>query len=253
MGENIIMKKITSSLMAVIWLFASIFAFVSCEGFRSLDTGHEETVIGEVVYVKVDPYAMEKTLDQLSYRVYIKMIDKPANSEWIVFKLDIDTEMESEFSHDLDKMTEVAVGSIVEIKFNIGIANKPGNHSSAYHIKSIKHVNLEKLNDFQNPDLELSYFEKHQSYYSDGSYTTKGEVIHVAKVGAEVGGYIVYIEYNDFALRRYWIDDNTVLDPEIEKLIDEGLIGHRIEITNCHTYPFYNRDIRLAESISLVS
>jgi hypothetical protein len=246
------MKKISVFILVLVLLLLPITSLYSCEAFEKMTNA---TVIGEVMYVKANSYMLQDGVDIsfLNYRLYIKPLGQPEDAEWIVFRVDENTDMESAFCNNVDDMVELSIGAIVKITFNTSFEKIVGGHGKSYYTKTIKIADDDDMK-INNPEFDLVYFKDHKSYFGTDRCTTEGKVIHVAKANCAEGGYIVYIDFyeGESVLRRFWINSETALDTAVEELMPNDLVGHVVEINNFDTYPFYNRDIRLCFAISLV-
>lgn len=246
------MKKTYILILTLIVSLLPIMSLYSCESFESIT---KSTVVGEVMYVKASTYSLQEDSDItfLNYRLYIKPLGQSDDTEWIVFKLNKNSIMESTFSKNLEDMPELSIGETVKITFDIKPERTIGGNGKSYHIKSIKIADDDdaKIN---NPEFNLIYFKNHQSYFGSERYITEGEVIHVANANCPEGGYIVYIDFyeGESFLRRFWVNSETALDPMAEDLLMDGLIGHTVKINNFEAFPFYNRDIRSCFAMSVI-
>ena len=243
------MKKTNILVLILVLLLVPMLSLYSC------DVG-AKTIIGEVMYVKVNPYELrdDVSINVLNYHLYLKPAGQSADAEWIDFNVDIDTTMESDFCKNIEDMPELAIGATVEITFNAKPKRKPGSYSASYHVKNIRTVNINDGEEINNPEFDLVYFNNHKTYFNGDFYSPEGlEVVHVAKADCPEGGYIVYIDLHESenSLECYWIGSDTVISSTVESLLPDGLVGKRVDVSYEETYPFYNRNIRLAHLIRL--
>lgn len=202
----------------------------------------KETVIGEVMYVDYCPFILNS--QHHKYYVFLKPLGVNGGEDWIHFVITSDTICESEYSADYDKMTELTVGNIVQISYQKNeLCN--GDDYTGYKTLSIKSVKEYDLENVKNPNFSLKLNSKETDSLI---YQNKCTVIHVSKVDSPQKGYIFYADshsgFSFYTLERYWFDETLECYDEVERMVNEGLVGKEVCITNEKQFVFYNRNIR---------
>ena len=248
------MKRSFAIMITLLLLVTNVTFITSCD--KTPEEMYETTLTGEVMHVFEHPAPDRLSLDTLPYRVYVEPIGLTDNSEWILFTINSSTEMESEFSFNLEDMPEIAVGSKVEITFNYRPIYKPGSHGASYFAKSVKPAAVDSTETSINSNLELVFHKDHKSYYNDGVISLDGTVVYVAKANFSEGGYIVYVDSvrTSFSSRfdRFWFSKEVAEEEGLVELLESGQVGYKANVFGLDTYPFYNRDIMLGQGIGLI-
>lgn len=216
------MKKLASTLLTITLISSLVFSLYSCEK-------QEQVFYGEVMYVKDTEFARESE-DLHSYYLYVKPYGEESSEIWWLFKVDKKSQTESIYSTNREKMSELSVGNIVEIVFNIN-PKEDENLVTCYYAKSIKTT---KENVSNNNDIDIAINDKYNQNVQTNVFNYCGTVIHVARIDAPVSGYLIYCEsedYTQFVLECYWIEDgNTVISPLVRDKLKSGENGWRTHV-----------------------
>ena len=188
------MKKTSISVLILVLLLVPMLSLYSC------DVG-AKTIIGEIMYVKVNPYGLEDPENAQHYYLYVRPIEKSKKTEWILFDVDIDTKMESVFSKNLENMPELAIGATVEIRFEMDM-EKQGFSFIQYQANSIKLRVMDSAETIDNPNFDLVFDENYLSNCSGSSRQKTGKLIHIAEVDTPESGYIFYVDEGWSTLAR---------------------------------------------------
>lgn len=226
------MKKINSIVLALVLLILSIMSLCSCEKKELI------TTVGVVEYVK----------SRENHYVYLRPFEQGDNGVWIPIIVNKKTETTSTFNTDLKNMPELAIGSVVEVVYNV--AAPKDLPSFGYEAVSMHSVDKPEMSGKQKSPLHLAEGYSHP----DGEIgpVDFGTVVHVSKIETPINGYLIYLEdakYDDGQrLTMYFLDGEvierdssiTFKSEEIKGLIESFETGYKIAVFGMKQYPFEN-------------
>lgn len=239
--------KIKDDDLLIILVVFAIALLLGKEIYNYIMYQQTETVIGKIEYVLSYPEPSginEYPLEELEYNIYVLPYGREIEM-WDVYTLVYESETESEFIDDLDKMPELAVGNTVEIEYRVVKSKKPGLVGK--EIISIKSV--EPPENPEKNEMKLVMADD----YSLGSLTRGsigiGDVVNVVRHDG-FGGYFIYIDeyfYNPGRLSAFWIEDAVIetFDDDIRGAFERGSFDGRVRISIYSTkIPFEEPNIK---------
>lgn len=232
------MKKLLSLFTALVLLIISMLGLVSCNNTEKM------TVVGEISYIK--------SLN--SHCVYIRPLEQGSNGVWIPVEITENTSTPSDFSNVASDMPELAIGTIVEVVYNVSEEKNESAKSSAYKAISLKVVSDADMHSKQDSPLKLSKGYEYTTDANDGNRDF-GTVVHVAKLEAPISGYLIYLDNNrtsdNQTLTIYWVDEKLLkedglhhIGDEVKALIESGATGYEIAVLGLSLYPFEKMNIQ---------
>lgn len=220
------MKKRCALFLIAVLLLIPVLSFTSCE-----KEDETFTFVGTIANVqRLGNYHI----------LYVSPIGEIEKLPWIMFKIGYSTEMDSEFSVDLSKMPELAIGNTVELVYKEYTKQSTYGSSTyvTYDTVSIKSIDLTSVTDEKLLESPLKLSENYnfdtrlQTYWIKG----RGKVLHIAKLDGERKGYLIYVV--DFVgtfspYMCFWVDDNAEIKDEMLARLESGETGYTIQISAC--------------------
>lgn len=228
------MKKVSSIILVLIFviLLVPILSLYSCD-----ESKYHHTVVGEVEFV----------CSWFDYHtVYVRPMDQEDHGIWIPLKVSGETHTVSEFSIDLKEMPELAVGTVVEVKYSIKSPREKDALLSEYEAVSVKVFDNSFVVENQYVPFKLTDGYEY-SWSANTGTRDKGTVAHIAKLDAPISGYIIYLKdrfVND-SIKMYWLDEEALgrdggisIPAELQEKIEAGQTGYEVAIYGLKSYPF---------------
>ena len=139
--------KIKDDDLLIILVVFAIALLLGKEIYTYIMYQQTETVIAKIEYVLSYPEQgsfNEYPAEALEYNIYVLPYGREVEM-WDVYTLVYESETESEFSDDLGKMPELAVGNTVEIEYRVVKSKKPGLvGKEIISIKSLSHLKIRR-------------------------------------------------------------------------------------------------------------
>ena len=130
-------------------------------------------------------------------------------------------------------MPELSVGVVVEIVRNKDIDRPkydlPG-FIYGFYAESIRIYNQE-TDGLRGQEIPLILNKKYEfdSESINHSQIDPGRIVGIIKVEHPISGYIIYLHPDDGdLLKKYWIDEKTIMDENMRTVIESGTIGVKI-------------------------
>ena len=202
--------------------------------FSSLTKIEHKTIIGEVV-----------STHNNNYVVYIKPIGDEGTKHLLEIKLIDSTTFESGVTlNSLGEIPELAVGTIIEVTYNVQERKNASQKITANNIKISSQSTSKKW-----PELTANKDYSWNPEKFDGR--TQGEVAYVVKLTEPIEGYIIYVKHSgDARWDKCFVEkNNKFLDDVLINLLEQRTTAYSINIKNLSVYPFENSDIQGVFSI----
>lgn len=253
------MKKVVRAIVAICLIVVLFSELGSCmyNMFGPKDDDIVSTV-GEVISVMPQWFECagnEKYEKWVSYRVYLRPVGRGNNEELILFTVNCDTEMESEFGTDRSKIPELQVGSVVEITHTYKMLrsgdrlpqDEKSNYVRGYEAFSMKLYEGEYKGRQTVLQKSEGFWWGQELNYTPGYYGSPDEftVAYVAKVTYPMRGYLVYgyREYGSFRVEEaIWIGAGVFLNSKTRRALESDAAGYTLWINTEYVRPFKNLD-----------
>lgn len=260
------MKKFLRIAVAIFLVAVLLSEIVSC-GVNIFGPGDEDIVstVCEIVSVDEDLFdaSQQEGYDRREcYYVNARPVGRGNNEELILYTVNCDTDMDSEFSRDRSKIPELQIGAVVEITHTYKISrysdrlpnDERNDYLFGYEAFSIRlyegeyrgrQTVLQRNREFSPLSIAESWIT---SYGGTGHDMV---VTHVAKVTSPLNGYIVYGE--DHYVEVYWIGAGLLMDSATKRALDSGAVGYSLKIFSESNRPFNNISAKQCVRIEMVS
>ena len=237
------MKKTSILVLILVLLLVPMLSLYSCD-----ESKYQRTVVGEVEFV----------CSGFDYHsVYVKPIDQENLGIWIPLKVSEKTQTVSKFSIEPEEMPELAVGTVVEVKYSIKAPRKNEGLLSEYEAISVKMFDNSFVVENQYVPFKLTDGYEH-SWIANTGTRDKGTVAYVAKLDAPISGYIIYLtdRFVKDSMKMYWLDEEALgrdggisIPAELQEMIEAGQTGYEVAIYGLKSYPFENLDMESVLSV----
>ena len=251
------MKKFIRVLVAIVLVAILLYELGSC-AFNMFGPQDDDVVstVGEVV--SVEPHWLGYLNDEehqrwACYYIYVRPVGKGNNEELLLFTVNCDTEMESEFGADRSKIPELQVGSVVEVAHTYKMPSYGDMHPDDDRRNYLRGYEALSISIYEgeykgrqtvlqkNPDFWWGEgFHFAPTIY--GSHTAL-VVSHVAKVTYPMAGYLVYGYENHGAFmseRVMWLGVGVFLDGATRQALESGAVGWTLWFNDETGTPFLN-------------
>ena len=246
--------RIAVAILLIVVLFSEISSCaIAVFGPQSDDV---VATVGEVVSVRSNWFGIANNNGYerwACHYVYVRPVGRGNMEELILFTVNCDTDMVSEFGEDRSSIPELQVGAVVEITHPNEVVRSGDRHPDDEKIHYVRGYEALSLKLYEGKyKARQSVLQKNPDFWwgagmnlFPGYYGSYNPFIvsYVAKVTSPMRGYLVY-GYEDhglfFSEQVIWIGAGVFLNSATRRVLNSGAVGYTLWVNTEHYYPFKN-------------